>query len=82
MFYFGGGNTMKEQLIKAMQYRQLVTIMYMSKSGEITKRRVKILKMEGGKFQAYCFLKSAKRTFIIDNVLAVLPVVRREKEVI
>lgn len=73
---------MKEQLIRAMQYRQLVTIMYMSKSDEITKRRVKVLKISGDKFQAYCFLKRAKRTFIIDNVLAVLPVVRKEKEVI
>lgn len=73
---------MKEQLIRAMQYRQLVTIMYMSKSGEITKRQVKILKMKGNKFQAYCFLKRAKRTFIIDNVLAVLPVTKKEKEVI
>lgn len=73
---------MKEQLIKAMQYKQLVTIIYMSKSGEITKRRVKVLKIESDKFQAYCFMKRDKRTFIIDNVLAVLPVIRREKEVI
>jgi len=73
---------MKEQLIKAMEYHQVVELMYMSKSGEITKRRVKVLKIESDKFQAYCFLKRAKRTFIIENVLAVLPVIRREKEVI
>lgn len=73
---------MKEQLIKAMQYHQLVNIMYMSKSGEITKRRVKLLKITGDKFQAFCFLKHAKRTFIIDNVLAVLPITQKECEVI
>lgn len=73
---------MKEQLIKAMQYHQLVTIMYLSKSGEITKRRVKLIKISGDKFQAFCFMKHAKRTFIIDNVLAVLPVTRNEREAI
>lgn len=73
---------MKEQLVKAMQYHQLVELMYISKSGEITKRRVKVIKVVGDKFQAFCFMKHAKRTFIIDNVLAVLPVTRREREVI
>lgn len=73
---------MKEQLIKAMQYKQLVTIMYISKSGEIAKRRVKILKMEGDKFQAYCIVRQAKRTFIINNVLAVLPIIGKEKKII
>jgi predicted DNA-binding transcriptional regulator YafY len=77
-----GGNIVKEQLIKAMQYHQLITIMYMSKSGEISKRQVKLLKISGDKFQAFCFLKHAKRTFIIDNVLAVLPVSYKEREVI
>lgn len=38
---FKGGNIMKEQL----QYDQLEELMYMSKSGEITKRRVKVVKM-------------------------------------
>lgn len=73
---------MKEQLIKAMQRNQLVTIMYMSKCGEISKRRVKIIKMASDSFQAFCFTRQAKRTFIIDNVLAVVPVVCRERDVI
>lgn len=73
---------MKEQLIKAMQYHQLVELMYMSKSGEITKRRVKLIKITGDKFQAFCFVKHAKRTFIIDNVLAVLPITRKGRDAI
>lgn len=77
-----GGNIMKEQLVKAMQHHQLVELMYMSKSGEISKRRVKLLKISGDKFQAFCFVKHAKRTFIINNVLAVLPVIYKEREVI
>lgn len=73
---------MKEQLLKAMQRNQLVDLMYISKSGEVSKRRVKIIKMTADLFQAYCFVKHAKRTFIIDNVLAVVPVTIREREVI
>lgn len=70
---------MKEQLIKAMQYNQLVDLMYISQNGEITKRRIKLIKIVGDKFQAFCFTKHAKRTFIIDNALAVLPVIQKER---
>lgn len=61
---------------------QLIEIMYLSKSGEISKRRVQILFIQGHKFSGYCFNKKAKRTFIIDNVLACVPVVNRERDVI
>ncbi|MFG3612353.1 MULTISPECIES: transcriptional regulator [Rummeliibacillus] len=70
---------MKEQLIKAMQYNQLVDLMYISQNGTITKRRIKLIKIVGDKFQAFCFTKHAKRTFIIDNALAVLPVIQKER---
>lgn len=73
---------MKEQLIKAMQHNQLVDLMYISQTGEITKRRVKLIKIVGDRFQAFCFVKHAKRTFITDNVLAVMPVLRKERVVI
>ncbi len=72
---------MKEQLIKAMQRNQLLDMMYVSKTGEISKRRIKIIQIVGDKFQAYCFIKEAKRTFIIDNVLVVYTV-NRERNVI
>lgn len=69
-----GGTNMKDQLIKAMQKCQLVTIIYLSKSEVITKRKVKILEIAGDKFTAYCFIKQARRTFIIQNVLAIHPI--------
>ncbi|MFE6166991.1 transcriptional regulator [Viridibacillus arvi] len=72
---------MKEQLLKAMQRNQVIDLMYMSKGGEITKRRVKIIKMTADAFQAYCFMKNDKRTFIIDNVLVAVPTIRKEREV-
>lgn len=73
---------MKEQLVKAMQRNQLVNMMYISKSGVITKRRIKIVKMVSNSFQAFCFTKQAKRTFIVVNVLAVAPISYKECEVI
>ncbi|EAZ85641.1 hypothetical protein BB14905_13275 [Bacillus sp. B14905] len=74
--------TMREQLIKAMQRNQLVDIMYIAKNGSVTKRRVRVIKIVGDSFQAFCFTRQAKRSFIIRNVLAVTPVFRKEREVV
>ena len=72
----------KERLLKAMQRKQFVDLMYMSKSGGITKRRVKVINVTNESFHAYCFTKNAKRTFLIENVLSMLPVIRKERAVI
>jgi len=71
----------KESLSKAMRYGQIVDVMYLSKSGEVTKRRLKVLKLCGDSFQAYCFLRKTKRTFKVESVLALIPVVRKESQV-
>lgn len=73
---------MKSQLLKVMQRNQPVDMMYIAKNGEVSKRRIKVLKMTDDSFSAFCFLKHAKRTFLIDNVLALSPVIRKEREVI
>ncbi len=57
-----------------MERKQLIDIMYISKSGEITKRTVKVTKVEESTFTAYCFGKRASRTFLLSNVLSFLPV--------
>ncbi len=53
-----------------------MNLIYVSKTGSITKRRVKIIKIVGDSFQAFCFTRQAKRTFLISNVLAVVPIVK------
>ncbi|QDQ02963.1 transcriptional regulator [Lysinibacillus fusiformis] len=73
---------MKEQLVKAMQRGQFINMMYVSKSGEITKRRVKIIKVVGDSFTAFCLTRQVKRTFIIDNVLAIVPIVYKERGIV
>ncbi len=54
---------MKEQLIK----------------GKVLKRRIKVIKIVGDSFQAFCFSKRAKRTIMIDSVLAVSSSTRGEQ---
>ncbi|MBD8015218.1 hypothetical protein QL992_03980 [Microbacterium sp. APC 3898] len=73
---------MKAQILKAFKYQQLVDMMYMANDGSISKRRVKILKVSGNSFQAYCFLRHKKRTFKMDNVLSLMPVTQKERQII
>ncbi|MEK5487893.1 transcriptional regulator [Lysinibacillus sp. FSL M8-0355] len=53
--------------------------MYVSKNGSVTKRQVKVIKIVGDSFQAFCFTRHAKRTFLISNVLAIVPVIYKER---
>ncbi|WP_342573686.1 transcriptional regulator [Solibacillus sp. FSL K6-1781] len=68
---------MKEQIKKAMQYNQIIEIMYIAKDNAITKRRIKLIKIAGDTIQAYCFTRHAKRTFKMENILAVYPVMSK-----
>lgn len=77
-----GGINVKESILKSLQRGQIVDVIYMSKNGEVTKRRLKVIKIHGESFQAYCFLRNTKRTFKIDNILALIPVTKKENAVI
>lgn len=57
-------------------------MMYMDASGEVTKRRIKVVRVGEDDFQAYCHLRAAKRTFKINNILALVPVIIKESMVI
>ena len=65
-----------------MRYNESVDMMYMSNGGVISKRRIKVLQINEDNFRAYCYLRKSKRTFRIDNVLALVPVVQKESMVI
>lgn len=73
---------MRNQLIKSMRYNESLDMMYMSNSGVISKRRIKVLHINDGTFQAYCYLRKSKRTFKVDNILALVPVITKESMVI
>jgi len=65
-----------------MEYGQTAEMIYMKPNGELSKRRVKVIEVTCDTFKAYCFLRNTKRTFKIDNVLAFVPVVEHERNVI
>ena len=73
---------MRNQLVKLTKYNEPADMMYMAASGKVTKRRVNVIRVGDDAFWAYCHLRGAKRTFRIDNVLALVPVTIRESMVI
>ena len=73
---------MRNQLLKSAEYNQVLDMMYMAKDGSISKRRIKVLQVGEVSFRANCFLRGSKRTFTIDNVLALVPVITKEGLVI
>ena len=76
------GTGVRKQLMKSVKYNESVDMMYMAACGKITKRRIKVIQVNEGNFQAYCHLRKSKRTFLIDNVLALVPVYAKESMVI
>ena len=73
---------MRNRLIKSTEYSESLDMMYISKDGSISKRRINVLQVGEVSFRAYCFLRKSKRTFTIDNVLALVPVYKKESMVI
>ena len=73
---------MRETLEKSARYGEVLDMMYLAKDGQISKRRVKVIQVGGVSFHAYCYMRGSRRTFTIDNVLALVPVTTRERVVI
>ncbi|WP_277584358.1 transcriptional regulator [Psychrobacillus antarcticus] len=70
---------MRNDLVKYLNRGWIVELMYVSKAGEISKRKVKLLKVQEDIFHAYCFKQNAKRTFRVDHVLALVPILQQER---
>ena len=68
--------------MKCMERNQLVELVYIDFKGNISQRRLKVLRIKGDVFQVFCFKRNAKRTFIINSVLAYLPLIRKETYVL
>lgn len=73
---------MRKLLERAIKFGETLDMMYLAKDGSITKRRITVLQVGELSFRAYCYLRRSKRTFTIDNVLALVPVIERERTVI
>ncbi|RAV06530.1 hypothetical protein [Paenibacillus sp. YN15] len=52
---------------------QTVTIIYQDKSGAFSKRRVRVLAVDGGRIKAYCYSARGPRLFLAERIMAVQP---------
>ncbi len=73
---------MRKTLERAVRYGETLDMMYLAKDGSITKRRINVLQVGDKSFRAFCHLRGSKRTFVIENVLALVPVFVKESLVI
>ncbi|VDH00264.1 Uncharacterised protein [Lysinibacillus sphaericus] len=73
---------MRKTLERAVRYGETLEMMYFAKDSSVTKRRINVLQVGDKSFRAYCHLRESKRTFVIENVLALVPVIERERAVI
>lgn len=63
---------------KSIRSGQVLDMIYMTNERTFTKRWIKVYRLQGESFRAYCFLRQSIRTFKIANVLALVPVEKRE----
>ena len=73
---------MRNQLVRSVEYNEHLDMMYIAADGSISKRRINVLQVGEVSFRAYCYLRKSKRTFTIDNILALVPVHKKERMVI
>ncbi|MEW9501804.1 transcriptional regulator [Jeotgalibacillus marinus] len=73
---------MKNKLFYAMESNQMVEMIYMSNRGQISQRRINVLKVNESSMVAYCYLRRKQRTFSYSNILSFIPVFKKEKMVI
>ncbi|WP_244499375.1 transcriptional regulator [Terribacillus halophilus] len=52
-------------------------MIYMAKDGSLTKRQVKIEKINEASVTGYCHLRKQLRTFRMDRILAIQPIKRQ-----
>ncbi|UOE96238.1 hypothetical protein [Alkalihalobacillus sp. LMS39] len=58
-----------------------VEIIYMSKNGTITQRKVTIQQLDDHLLIGFCHVRNQKRMFLIQNILSAKPVHRKEKAI-
>lgn len=65
---------MKGLLIRGVNNKEELEMIYLDNKGDISQRRIKILSVYEDYFRAYCYIKREQRTFKVSNVLSIGPV--------
>lgn len=73
---------MRKVLLKSMKYSESLNLIYRAGDGVLSKRKIQVFQVSESHFQAYCYLRKSNRTFKINSVLALIPVIQYENMVI
>jgi predicted DNA-binding transcriptional regulator YafY len=65
---------MEKLLKKCLEQNKLVEIIYLSESGVISQRTIKLENVTPMYIKGFCFLRNQKRTFKTANILSFRPV--------
>lgn len=66
---------MVKKLQRAIEQQQHIQVIYLGRDGKTTIRTLRPLEVTEERLKAYCLTRRAPRVFLIDNILAVQPVV-------
>ncbi|RLQ96332.1 hypothetical protein [Falsibacillus albus] len=62
---------MEKLLMYAAMSKDPVMLFYIDRFGKVTQRIIKVESIDEKYIKAYCFLRKQRRTFIIQNILAI-----------
>ncbi|MBT2756310.1 hypothetical protein J7E71_10130 [Mesobacillus foraminis] len=60
-------------LMRAMEKKEPVLLIYLDAKNQITQRKVHPIELKGRKLKTYCTLRRQTRLFNLDNILSVFP---------
>lgn len=63
------GEVLEKVLKLSIELGKPIIIIYMGKKG-ISRRKIKLIRIEDKRIYAYCFLREKYRYFVIDNILS------------
>lgn len=62
-----------DYLKETVESNEVLEMIYLSDKGEISQRRIQVIRVYEESFTAYCFARKQQRTFKLSNVLSMGP---------
>ncbi len=70
---------MRNRFLKSLDFIETVEMMCIDQNWIVSKRKNLVLQVADVSIRAYCHMRKSRRTFKIDKVLALVPVMTKEK---
>ncbi|MFZ3578758.1 hypothetical protein [Virgibacillus sp. DJP39] len=68
---------MKNMIIRSIQKKEKIEMIYLSNDNQVSQRVIRVLKINDEMIMAYCYTKRTIRTFKLENILSVGSVRKR-----